>query len=96
MRMSEKKIQISNSSNFMKNTDFQILKKPRNAKQKKNTKKIISRHIINTYMIARIKNLKHNKENEKNVFREQTVQMMGDFSLEKMEARKQWENFQTA
>ena len=37
--MSGKKIQISNSSNFIKNTDFQILKKLRNAKQKKNTKK---------------------------------------------------------
>ena len=46
-------------------------------------------------MKARIKNLKHDKENEKNVFIEKKVQMMGDFSLEKMEARKQWENFQT-
>ena len=60
--------------------------------RKKNTKKIISRHIISTCMKARIKNLKDNKENEKNVFSEQTMQMMGDFSVEKMEARKQWED----
>lgn len=34
---------------------------------------------------------------KKNVFSEQTMQMMGDFSVEKMEARKQWEDiFQTA
>ena len=29
---------------------------------------------------------------KKNVFSEQTMQMMGDFPVEKMEARKQWED----
>lgn len=32
--------------------------------------------------------MKHNKENEKNVFSEQTIQMMDDFSLEKNGSQK--------